>query len=85
MNPPFTKDELADYVKERGYTANIEDMYDYFEQTDFKYVQGKLRIPLKNWKANVIIKLRNGKFGAKKITKAKELTETQARRNINNN
>lgn len=80
--PLFTKQELADYVKQRGYTADIDNFYDYFVQTEFHYVQGKLRIPLVNWKNNINLKLRNGKFGAKKTETITELTEEQARKNI---
>jgi len=62
----FTKDELAAYIDERGYTADLDNWYDYYLKVEFCYVQGRLRIPLKNWKADVNIKLRNGKFNARK-------------------
>ena len=73
--PPFTKQELADYVKERGYTADIDSWYLWYEKTEFHYVQGKLRIPLKNWRADVNLKLKTGKFSAKPIPKPKPLPE----------
>ena len=67
--PPFTKDELTAYIAERGYTADVMTWYDWYEKTEFCYVQGRMRIPLKNWKADVNMKLRHGKFSAKPIIK----------------
>ena len=74
--PPFTKKELSDYITERGYRADVESMWLYYEKTEFCYAQGTRRWPLKNWKADINLKLRNGKFNARyiKVTQPKPRT-----------
>ncbi len=67
MSEPFTKQEMIDYIKERGYTADTETMWLWYEKTEFKYALGKCLVKLKNWKADINLKLRSGKFNAKKI------------------
>lgn len=66
--PPFTKKELKEYIEQRGYTADIEEWWDWLIVTGFTYSYGKQLIPLKptTWKADVNMKLRHGKFHAKK-------------------
>lgn len=66
MKQPFTKAELITYIGEQGWLADVESMWLYYEKTEFYYVQGRLRIPLKNWKSDVNLKLRNGKFNARR-------------------
>jgi hypothetical protein len=79
-DPLFTKQQLADYVLKCGYTANIDDFYDWYEKTEFTYMRGNRRYKITSWKADVRIKLRNGKFKAKKIEPKKILTEEEARK-----
>jgi len=72
----FSKAELKAYIDERGYlisSTDLDNWYDYYLKTEFCYVQGKLRIHLKNWKADVNMKLRNGKFNVKKKTPPKAI------------
>lgn len=74
--PLFTKQELADYVKKRGFTADTDSWYDWYVRNEFKYPLGKCLCKLKNWKADVNLKLRTGKFNSKKITES--LSKTKA-------
>jgi hypothetical protein len=67
MKPPlFTKEQMIEYIESRGYAADYDNMYDWYVKTEFCYVQGKLRILLVNWKNDINMKLRTGKFNAKK-------------------
>jgi len=66
MKQPFTKKELTEYIEQRGYLADIDSMWDWYEKVDFKYPLGKCLCKIKNWKADVNLKLRTGKFGAYK-------------------
>lgn len=78
MKVSFTKQELADYIKERGYVTDqksMDDWYDWFVTRDFCYFPGKQKVKLVNWKNYVNIQLRNGKFNTKLIPKPKPLPE----------
>lgn len=63
---PFTKQEMIEYVDKRGYIADVDSMWDWYEKVDFKYPLGRCLCKIKNWKADVNLKLRAGKFGAHK-------------------
>lgn len=79
-DPLFTKEQLADYVKQRGYEADIDNWYDWYLKTEFTYVHGKCRIKLKVWKADINMKLRNGSFKSRKIGGENKLTECRLKR-----
>ena len=70
--PPFTKQELIDYVTERGYIADYDAWFLWYERNGFCYLYGKHLFPLKNWKSDVNMKLRNKSFNARPIPKPVE-------------
>lgn len=66
MEQPFTKTDLVNYIDERGYVADVDSMWDWYVRNEFKYPLGRCICKIKNWKNDVNLKLRSGKFGAHK-------------------
>ncbi len=70
--PPFTKQELIDYIAGRGYTITpkgLDDLWDVYVRSDFCYALGKIKCRLVNWKNDVNLKIRNGYYTIKPISK----------------
>lgn len=65
--PPCSQEDVINYCKEKGYVIDIDDFWDYWEQREWKYTQGKNRIKLRVWKSYVNKAMKNGWHGCKKL------------------
>lgn len=64
---PCTRQEIIDYAKSLGFTINIVDFWNSWEQKEWQYVTGGRLRPLKNWKSYVTRACNKGWHGATRI------------------